>query len=87
MSNAIRKMERKKKTKEAKDLKKKMSKQIMMFDRMPEECVTCPQPFDKKSKEQAKSWHVVVRSPTVYLFCPNCTDHFVKLINEEAMSD
>jgi len=52
------------------DLQDKMN----MFDRLPENCLTCLEPFDRKNKEQVQSWFVVVRSKEnkVHLYCPAC---------------
>ena len=52
------------------DLKQKMN----MFDRLPENCLTCLEPFDRKNKEQVQSWFVVVKNEEnkVRLYCPDC---------------
>lgn len=52
------------------DLKEKMN----MFDRLPENCLTCLEPFDRKNKEQVQSWFVVVKNEEqkVRLYCPVC---------------
>ena len=46
----------------------------MMFDRMPDECLACEEPFDKQDKEMVSSWYVVVREKEeiVRLYCPTC---------------
>lgn len=53
-----------------KDFKQKMN----MFDRIPENCLTCDKPFDKTDKQQVQSWFVVVRQEeqVVRLYCPEC---------------
>ena len=45
-----------------------------LVDKMPESCMTCEKPFDKKSKEMAMSWSVVVRKQEkkVNIYCPDC---------------
>lgn len=45
-----------------------------MFDRIPESCMTCDKPFDKKSKQMAATWSVVVRKKEkkVNIYCPDC---------------
>ena len=55
-------------------LEKEVSAKINMFDRMPEMCLSCNSPFDKKNKEMVKSWIVVVRKEEgkVNLWCPAC---------------
>ena len=62
-------------------LEKKMNKEaaeniadkISQFQNLPNECLACLSPFDKKSKEMAKTWNVVVKdADTVRLYCPAC---------------
>lgn len=67
-----------------KKAEKKMAKQLMMFDMLDEECAACEEPFDKKSKEHATTWNVVVREKEkiVRLYCPACWDKANKLIEE-----
>jgi hypothetical protein len=52
------------------DLKEKMN----MFDHLPENCLTCLEPFDKRNREQVQSWFVVVKNEEqkVRLYCPVC---------------
>ena len=40
--------------------------------------------FDKKDKEQVKSWFVVVKNTeqTVNLYCPDCWSKATKLVEE-----
>ena len=48
---------------------------ISQFQNLPDECLTCLSPFDKKNKEMANTWNVVVRDPeTIRLYCPTCWD-------------
>ena len=56
------------------EAKKNMTSELNMFDRLPNKCDTCHKDFDKKSKEMAKTWFVVVRKTekVVRLFCPDC---------------
>lgn len=62
------------------DLKQKMN----MFDRLPENCLTCLEPFDRKNKEQVQSWFVVVRSKEnkVHLYCPVCYSKAQNIVKE-----
>ena len=67
----VRKVKNKKKQKQTeKDLKEKMG----LFDQLPDECLTCEEPFDRQNREQVMSWNVVVkRDPDVVrLYCPEC---------------
>ena len=45
-----------------------------LFEKIPENCLTCEEPFDKKSKTMAMTWSVVVREKEnkVHLYCPKC---------------
>lgn len=65
-----RKFKRAKKKQSEKDIKQK----INMFDRMPNNCVVCQKSFDKKDREQVKTWIVVerARKKKVNLYCPQC---------------
>jgi predicted RNA-binding Zn-ribbon protein involved in translation (DUF1610 family) len=68
-----RKLKRKNKTKGRKP-EKEISDTLMMFDRLPEECLACEKAFDKQDKEMATTWNVVVREKEgiVRLYCPEC---------------
>ena len=65
---------RKTQRKQVLEAKKNMTSELNMFDRLPNKCDTCHKDFDKKSKEMAKTWFVVVRKAekVVRLFCPDC---------------
>ena len=62
------------------DLKQKMN----MFDRIPENCLTCLEPFDKMNKEQVQSWFVVVKNEEkkVRLYCPDCWQKAKDVVQE-----
>ena len=55
-----------------------------MFSRMPDECLACVKPFDKKDREQVDSWFVVVREAEkkVNLYCPDCWGKARKLVEQ-----
>jgi hypothetical protein len=84
MGSLKRKMARNMAKKEQKEFEKVMKKQLMMFDKIGIECAMCKKPFDKKSKEDAMTWKVVVREEedTVRLYCPECWDKANDLIKE-----
>ena len=67
-------------------IKKKpdLEKKIGLFDKLPKQCTNCDTPYDKKSKEMAKTWSVVVREKEgkVNLYCPTCWDNAHKFIKE-----
>jgi hypothetical protein len=83
MGSLKRKLERKNKKKIEK-AEKKMTKQLIMFDMLDDECAACQKPFDKKSKEQAMTWKVIVREKekVVRLYCPECWGKANNLIEE-----
>ena len=87
----VRKIKDKKKQKQIKkDLKQKMG----LFDKIPEECLACEEPFDRQDREQVMSWSVVVREDDVRLYCPDCwtkaqtiVRDFDKMLREREASD
>ncbi len=70
MGSLARKIARNKAKKEEKEMKQLLS----MFEKLGDECAACEAPFDKKSKEHAETWKVVVREKeqVVRLYCPEC---------------
>ena len=52
----------------------KVDEKLGLFDKIPEQCLTCHKPFDKRNKEMVMSWSVVVREAAgaVRLYCPTC---------------
>ena len=59
--------------------------QIMdMFDKLPNHCLVCLTPYDKKDKKMVTTWNVVVREKEkiVRLYCPECWNKAVDLIKE-----
>ena len=83
MGSLKRKLERNQEKKDKK-VEKEMAKKIMMFDKLDDQCAACLTPFDKKSKEHASTWNVVVREKeeVVRLYCPECWDKANKLVEE-----
>ncbi len=67
-------------------IKKKpdLEKKVGLFDKLPDQCTNCDTPYDKKSKEMAMTWSVVVREQEnkVNLYCPTCWDNAQKFIKE-----
>jgi Zn finger protein HypA/HybF involved in hydrogenase expression len=62
--------------------KPNLEKKIGLFDKLPDKCTNCDKPYDKKSKEMAMTWSVVVREQEnkVNLYCPVCWSNAHKLI-------
>jgi len=59
-----------------KDGNEDLAAQVAMFGKLPDECTACETPYDKKDKEMATTWNVVVRKEDeenpVRLYCPTC---------------
>lgn len=73
-----RKLERNKKKVAEKELKQK----VMMFDKMPDVCVSCFKDFDKRDREMVKTWYVVERRKEnkVNLYCPECWEDGMNMV-------
>ena len=80
MGSIKRKLERLKEKNAEKEMKQKLS----MFDRLPDECMSCQKVFDKKDRSMVESWRVVVREKEkkVNLYCPQCWDFAQKIVLE-----
>ena len=77
----VRKIKNKKSHKQVqKDLKQKMG----LFDQLPDECVACQEPFDRKNREQVMAWNVVgKRDPDVVrLYCPDCWQKAIAVVED-----
>ena len=73
---ALEKQAEKNKTKE-------IPKKISSFGNLPDECMTCLAPFDKKDRTMVTTWSVVVRDDEdVRLYCPKCWDTAIKIVGE-----
>jgi phosphoserine aminotransferase len=70
----IRKVNTSKRKKEFKKAQKQLAERTSMLLNVPEKCCVCESQFDKKSKEMAMTWHVVVmeEKKSIYLTCPVC---------------
>jgi predicted RNA-binding Zn-ribbon protein involved in translation (DUF1610 family) len=70
--------------KKRKDVEKDFKQKINMFDKLPDFCLTCEEPFDKTDIEQVSSWKVVVKSQeeTVRLYCPSCFDTATQIVKD-----
>ena len=61
---------------------------MMQFDKLPNQCSACTKPYDKKDKQMAMTWNVVVREKEniVRLYCPDCwqlANDAIKTFKEE----
>ena len=61
-----------------------MEQKLGLFDKLPENCLTCHKEFDKKDKEMVMTWNVIVREKEgkVRLYCPTCWDKAIKFAKE-----
>ena len=59
-----------------------LSEKMSMFESLPDECLACLKPFDKKNKEMVTTWSVVVREEqsVVRLYCPECWDNAISTV-------
>jgi hypothetical protein len=80
MSSLSRKIKRKQK----KDNEQEFKNKVGLFNKIPESCMTCDKPFDKKNKEMVMTWTVVVHraEQKVNLYCPSCWNLAKKVIEE-----
>ena len=62
------------KKKALKAKQKDLEEKVFLFDKLPDQCLSCEKPFDKKDKEMVAEWTVVVRKEQnrVNLWCPEC---------------
>jgi ribosomal protein L44E len=62
--------------------KPEVEQKMMMFDQLPDECLSCLKPFDKKDKSMVMSWSVVVREKekVVRLYCPDCWQKAIDVV-------
>ena len=69
-----------KKAKGSEEIETKMA----LFGNLPDQCLTCSKPFDKKDKEMVMSWSVVVREKeeTVNLYCPDCWSKALEIVKD-----
>jgi len=69
------------------DPNQKMADQVSLFHKLPDKCDACSEDFDKKNKEMAFSWSVVVNGETVRLFCPECIRKTKEAIKQTGGND
>ena len=63
-----------------------VEEQVALFNKLPDQCLTCQKPYDKTSKEMAMSWSVVVHKEeeVVRLYCDECWDKAKKITEDFA---
>tara|TARA_R100000234_G_C4898992_1_gene134794 strand:- start:104 stop:367 length:264 start_codon:yes stop_codon:yes gene_type:complete len=69
-----------------KDSQDKLESQIGLFNKLPEECLSCQKPYDKTNKQLAMTWTVVVKEQDketpVRLYCDVCWDTAQRVLSE-----
>jgi len=60
--------------------------QMALFNKIPDVCLTCEAPYDKKDKEMAMTWSVVIHGEeeVVRLYCPDCWQKAKKITEDFA---
>ena len=77
----LRKVNTAQRKKDRKATEAALKAKTSMFLDIPEECCVCHAEFDKKSKEHARTWNVVIKDEnTVRLYCPECWDTAQKIL-------
>ena len=68
-----------------KKLEKEIAEKVSLFNRMPDDCLTCLKPFDKKDRQMVLTWYVVVHKEEeeVNLYCPQCWEQADKFLEEK----
>ena len=74
MGSLGRRIRRKQAKKKLKKSQEKMTETIGMFGKLPDHCLACKLPYNKKSKKATMSWKVKVdtKEESVELYCPQC---------------
>jgi hypothetical protein len=81
----IKRAKKKKKDKaQAQEDQQRLSKQMNIFDKLPDVCNTCKVDFPK-THEAHMSWRVVVKEEKqkVWLFCPTCQEEAKELAEKQ----
>tara|TARA_R110000824_G_scaffold192927_1_gene375151 strand:+ start:1760 stop:2029 length:270 start_codon:yes stop_codon:yes gene_type:complete len=80
----IRKIDTAKRKKDRKEAEEALKTRTGMFLDIPEVCCVCETAFDKRNKEMAQTWQVVVfeERKKIRLTCPSCWKK-VKTVVEE----
>jgi hypothetical protein len=68
----------------SKKQKTELEQKLGLFDLLPEECMVCAKPFDRRNKDQVKTWNVVVREKEsiVRVYCPSCWAKAKEIIDQ-----
>ena len=88
MSSLKRKIERRQRKNKSKASQKKMEETLGLFGKLPDHCLACKMPYDKKNKLMASRWRVMVdgKKEEVKLYCPQCWAIAMQMIEEQEKS-
>jgi predicted RNA-binding Zn-ribbon protein involved in translation (DUF1610 family) len=67
-----------------KRLEKEVTQKMNMFDKLPDNCLTCEKEFDKQDKAMVQSWYTVVynEKKIVRLYCPECWEKAQEILHD-----
>jgi len=82
-----RKIKRNIQKRKAKETQEKMTETVGLFGKLPDHCLACQTPYDKKSKKMASKWQVMVdtHNEAVKLYCPQCWAIAQQIIEENKL--
>ena len=68
------------------DGSEELQSKVALFGKLPDQCLTCQKPFDKKNKEMVMSWTVIVKEEKeqVRLYCPDCWEMAQQMVKNFA---
>lgn len=68
----------------SKEAEKDLAQKVNMFERIPNKCGACSEPFDKLNRDMVMTWNVVVREQEgkVNLYCPPCWDKANEILED-----
>tara|TARA_Y100001963_G_scaffold156899_1_gene251646 strand:- start:513 stop:788 length:276 start_codon:yes stop_codon:yes gene_type:complete len=89
MNRAQRRAEKKSKKKKGQKPNEEIDKKMGLFDLLPDQCSACLAPYDKKDKQMATTWNVVVKEEAkiVRLYCPDCWSTAQRILQDVRDND
>ncbi len=68
------------------DDNEELESKIALFGKLPDLCLACQKPFDKKDREMVMSWTVIVKEEKeeVRLYCPTCWEKAQEMLKNFA---
>ena len=89
MNRAQRRAAQKSKKKKGQKPNEEIDKKMGLFDLLPDQCSACLAPYDKKDKQMATTWNVVVKEEAkiVRLYCPDCWSTAQRILQDVRDND